>query len=158
MYPTPDRLTLERAALDTILAHARATQPAECCGAVLERDGGDVVRRFTNIQDRLHREDPATYPRGAETAYTPESRELFAVLEEGDAPGARLKVFYHSHTRVGAYFSGEDRARALFGDEPAYPEAVYLVVSDSRAPGEARAFRWHEATRDFIEVPVEVCP
>lgn len=149
-------LTLERAALDDILAHARATHPAECCGAVVARDGRDHVRRFTNIQDRLHAEDPANHPRGAETAYTPEPRELFAAVRDGESPGACLKAFYHSHTRVGSYFSGEDRARAMFGDDPAYPDVTYLVVSDSRTPGEARAFRWDDGARDFAEIPVEL--
>lgn len=151
-----DPLSLEPAALDAILTHARETHPDECCGAVLVRNGRDEVRRFTNVQGRLHREDPATHPRGAETAYTPEPAELFAALRDADEPGARLKVFYHSHTRVGAYFSGEDRARAMFFDEPAYPDVVYVVVSDSRARGEARAFRWQESSRDFVEVPLVV--
>ena len=44
----------------------------------------------------------------------------------------------------------------MFGDEPAYPEVTYLVVSDSRTPGEARAFRWDETARDFVELPVEL--
>ena len=149
-------LTLERAALAEIFAHARATHPKECCGAVIEKDGHDVVRRFTNVQDRLHAEDPAANPRGAETAYAPEPSELLAAIRAGEAPGACLKVFYHSHTRVGAYFSGEDRARALFGDEPAYPEVTCVVVSDSRTREEARAFRWDEAARDFVEVPLEI--
>jgi [CysO sulfur-carrier protein]-S-L-cysteine hydrolase len=149
-------LRLARAALDDVLAHARATHPAECCGAVLEVGGRDDVRRFTNVQDRMHREDPDGHPRGAETAYTPDPKELFAALRDGETPGARLKVFYHSHTRVGSYFSGEDRARAMFGDEPAYPDVAYLVVSDSRTAGEARAFRWSDTERDFVEVPVEV--
>jgi proteasome lid subunit RPN8/RPN11 len=149
-------LRLERAALDEMLAHARSTHPAECCGAVVARDGRDVVRRFTNVQDRLHAEDPVANPRGAETAYTPEPKELFAVLREADQPSAVLKVFYHSHTRIGSYFSGEDRARAMFGDEPAYPDVTYVVVSDSRTPGEARAFRWDDARRDFVELPIEV--
>jgi [CysO sulfur-carrier protein]-S-L-cysteine hydrolase len=149
-----DALELERAALDEILAHARETHPRECCGAVVWREGRDHVRRLTNVQDRLHAEDPAANPRGAETAYTPEPRELLAVIQEGDRPGARLKVFYHSHTRVGAYFSGEDQARALFGDEPAYPDVTYVVVSDSRTPGEARAFRWDESRAEFGEVPI----
>jgi proteasome lid subunit RPN8/RPN11 len=151
-------MRLEKAALEAMLAHTRETHPAECCGAVVEIDGRDAVRRFTNIQDRLHREDPVAAPRGAETAYTPEPRELYAVLTESERPGARLKVFYHSHTRVGSYFSGEDRARAMFGDDPAYPDVVYVVVSDSRTPGEARAFRWDEAKRDFVEEPIEVAP
>jgi proteasome lid subunit RPN8/RPN11 len=149
-------LRLERAALDEILSHARATHPKECCGAVLVEAGRDAVRRFTNVQDELHQKDPATHPRGAETAYAPEPRELFAAVRDGDAPGGQLKVFYHSHTRVGAYFSGEDRARAMFDDEPAYPEVTYVVVSDSRTPGEARAFRWSDAARDFVEVEVRL--
>ena len=147
-------LTLERAALEEMLAHARTTNPDECCGAVVSSGGRDVVRRFTNIQSRLHAEDPGTHARDARTAYAPEPRELFAVLREADAPGAALKVFYHSHTRVGSYFSGEDRARAMFGDDPAYPDVTYVVVSDSRTPGEARAFRWDEGARDFVEVPI----
>ena len=151
-------LSLAREALDEILAHARSTHPEECCGAVLEAAGRDVVRRFTNIQARLHREDPAANPRDAETAYSPEPKELFAALRDGETPGTRVKAFYHSHTRAGAYFSGEDRARAMFGDEPAYPEVAYLVVSDSRTPREARAFRWDERARDFVEVAVVETP
>ena len=65
-------------------------------------------------------------------------------------------MFYHSHPVTGAYFSGEDRARAMFGDEPSYPEVTYVVVSDARSRGEARAFRWNEATHDFVEVAIEV--
>ncbi len=149
-------LRLERRALEEMLAHARATHPEECCGAVLVRGGCAEVRRFTNVQGRLHREDPVTYPREAVTAYTPEPKELYAAIRAGEEAGARLAVFYHSHTRVGAYFSGEDRARAMFGDEPAYPDVTYVVVSDSRTPGEARAFRWDEARRDFVEQPIEV--
>jgi proteasome lid subunit RPN8/RPN11 len=147
-------LTLERRALEDILAHARETHPEECCGAVLRRAGGDEVRRFVNIQERLHAEDPEAFPRGAVTAYTPEPKELFTVLRDAEAPGSVLAVFYHSHTRVGAYFSGEDRARAMFGDEPAYPDVTYLVVSDSRVAGEARAFRWDAGVNDFVEVAV----
>jgi proteasome lid subunit RPN8/RPN11 len=149
-------LTLERAALEEILAHARETHPDECCGAVISIGGRDVVRRFTNVQDRLHREHPGDYPRGARTAYTPEPKEQLAAEREGELSGNVLKVFYHSHTRVGAYFSGEDRARVMFGDDPAYPDVTYVVVSDSRTPGEARAYRWDEAARDMVEVEIEI--
>jgi hypothetical protein len=44
----------------------------------------------------------------------------------------------------------------MFDDEPAYPEVTYVVVSDSRTPGEARAFRWSDAARDFVEVEVRL--
>lgn len=150
-------LTLDRLALDAILTHARETHPDECCGAVIAHAGrADEVRRFTNVQTRLHEADPAAHPRDARTAYTPEPRELYAALRDGDAPGCRLAVFYHSHAVNGAYFSGEDRARAMFGDEPAYPDVSYLVVSDARVQGEARAFRWDASAWDFVEQPLHI--
>ncbi|HLK11655.1 MAG TPA: M67 family metallopeptidase [Candidatus Binatia bacterium] len=149
-------LTLERAVLEEMLAHARSTHPEECCGAIVVEGGRDHVRRFTNIQTRLHAERPADHPRDGRAAYTPEPKELFAVLRASEAPGAALKAFYHSHPVRGSYFSGEDRARAMFGDEPAYPEVAQVVVSDARVASEARAFRWDGAARDFVEVPLVV--
>jgi proteasome lid subunit RPN8/RPN11 len=149
-------LKIDRAALDAMHAHGREAHPDECCGAVVERNGADVVHRFTNIQNRLHAENPLETPRDAKTAYTPEPKELFAVIRDGEQPGACLKVFYHSHAVRGSYFSGEDRARAMFGDDPAYPDVTYVVVSDARERGEARAFKWDEASHDFVEQSIEV--
>lgn len=151
-----ETVTLDRAALAAIFAHARETHPDECCGAVLNVGGRDQVRRFTNIQGRLHEENPADFPRDATTAYTPEPRELLEVLRAADQPGSRLAFFYHSHSKNGAYFSGEDQARAMFDGDPAYPEVTYLVVSDAREPDEARAFRWHEPTHEFTEVTLAI--
>ena len=153
-----ESLTLARGALESMLAHARETHPEECCGAVLVEGGRDVVRRFTNIQGRLHREDLASKPRDARTAYAPEPREIFAAIRDDEAPGASLKAVYHSHAVHGAYFSGEYRARAMFGDDPAYPEVAYIVVSDARTTGEVRAFRWDEVARDFVELTIELTP
>jgi len=149
-------LTLDRAAVDDMLAHARAAHPEECCGAIVVEQGRARVIRFTNVQNRLHAENPAENPRDAKTAYAPEPAELFAAIRAGEQPGARLAVFYHSHAINGSYFSDEDRRRGLFGDEPAYPEVSYVVVSDARVPGEVRAFRWDAAAGDFVEQPVTV--
>jgi proteasome lid subunit RPN8/RPN11 len=143
-------LRLERRALDEVLAHAREIDPDECCGVVVARDGRDEVWRMRNVQDELHARDPVANPRTARTAYALGREDI----ERLDA--AAPKVIYHSHTKNGAYFSGEDRARAMFMDEPAYPDVAYLVVSDARTPGEARAFRWDEGARDFVEVAVEL--
>jgi len=151
-----EKTTLARPTLAAILAHARERHPEECCGAVVEADGRDRLLRFTNIQGRLHAENPADFPRDATTAYTPEPRELLEAIRAGEQPGARLKIFYHSHSKNGAYFSGEDRARGMFDGDPAYPDVSYLVVSDAREPGEARAFRWDEPSHDFVESTVEV--
>jgi proteasome lid subunit RPN8/RPN11 len=144
------RLRLERRALDEILAHARETEPDECCGVVVARSGHDEVWRMRNVQNELHAKDPLAYPRTARTAYALGREDT----ERLDA--ASPKVIYHSHTKTGAYFSGEDRARAMFMDEPTYPAVAYLVVSDARTPGEAKAFRWDDGARDFVEMPIEL--
>jgi proteasome lid subunit RPN8/RPN11 len=143
-------LTLERTSLDEVLRHARETDPDECCGAIVIRDGRDEVWRLRNVQNELHAQDPEAHPRTARTAYALGREDTERI------DGATLKVIYHSHSKNGAYFSGEDRARAMFGDEPMYPDVAYLVVSDARAPDEARAFRWSEDECDFVEVPIEV--
>ena len=152
-------LTIERDALEAMLAHARETHPDECCGALVRRAGKTDVWRLENVQNELHRRDPAANPRTAATAYALGRRDLERVDSAcaGDPAIGTLQAIYHSHTKVGAYFSGEDRARAMFADEPLYPEIAWVVVSDSRERGETRAFRWDEARRDFVEVPVDVC-
>lgn len=139
-----------------MLSHARETHPDECCGAIVVRGDREEVRRFTNVQGRLHAEDPVANPRDATRAYAPEPAELYAAIRAGEAAGSNLAVFYHSHSVRGSYFSGEDRARAMFGDEPAYPEVAYVVVSNARVEGEVRAFRWSETAGDFVEVSVDL--
>jgi 2-dehydropantoate 2-reductase len=148
-------LALTRPTLDAVLAHARETGAEECCGAVVTRDGRERVMRFVNVQNELHAREPATYTRTAESAYTPRA-DAYELLDAAERGGERLAVLYHSHPKSGSYFSAEDRARAMFGDEPAYPDVTYVVVSDAWVSGEARAFRWHEPAGRFVEVSLEV--
>jgi len=150
-------LRIGREVLDAVLAHARETHPDECCGALVRKAGRLEAWRLQNVQNELHRRDPAGNPRTAVTAYALGVADVERLdgARAGDPAVGTLEAIYHSHTKVGAYFSGEDRARAMFGDEPLYPEIAWLVVSDSRETGEARAFRWDDEQRDFVEVAVE---
>jgi len=148
-------LVLARPTLDAMLAHARETDAEECCGAVVTGGGTERVIRFVNVQNELHAREPGTYTRTAESAYTPRA-DAYELLDAAERGGERLAVLYHSHPRSGSYFSAEDRARAMFGDEPAYPDVTYVVVSDAFLVGEARAFRWHEPAGRFVEVSLEV--
>jgi proteasome lid subunit RPN8/RPN11 len=137
---------------DTICRHAQQTFPEECCGAILSRAGVEEVCRITNIQNAMHAKDPQGYPRNATIAYFMDPRELLAVLKEADSGRAVLKAFYHSHPNHDAYFSAEDKARALFGDEPSYPDSAYLVVSIyDREVRAMRAYTWDEEKKDFVE-------
>ena len=138
---------------DAICRHAQDTFPEECCGVILDRAGVVEVRRITNIQDAMHAKDPENYPRDAAIAYFMDPKELLAVIKEVDGGQAQLLAFYHSHPDHDAYFSAEDKARALFGDEPSYPDAVYLVISIyDRQIKIIRAYSWDEGKRDFVEI------
>lgn len=125
----PPSSALPRAAIDLIHAHAQEGYPEEVCGFVLE--GGDV-RRCENRQNLMHERDPATYPRTAREAYTLGFRDL-RFMEESLKSDRPVRVIYHSHVDVGAYFSAEDERAAAPEGELVYP-VQYLVV-DVRQDG-----------------------
>ena len=150
-------LRLLRSTLDEIDRHAREAYPFECCGAVLMRKGSQTVRRIDNIQDRLHVEDPLKNPRDSRIAYFMDPKQLFAVLREADDTRSALGLLYHSHPEHGAYFSDEDKARALAWDEPAYPDTAYLVVSVVDGTVKERlAVAWDGERRDFVPIDLTV--
>ena len=142
-----------------MIRHAEAQHPAECCGLLTAGMGSPLSRVHPcgNIQDRLHREDPRRYPRDARIAYFIDPQEQFRIISEAEREGGRVSGFYHSHIDCDAYFSDEDKERAMAWDEPAYPHAVYLVIS---VFGDGvrgyKAFAWDEKRRDFTEAKVEV--
>ena len=108
-------ITIERQAMETMREHARAGYPHEAWGIVFESPEGQVVRTMTNVQNALHAGDPEQHPRDAKTAYAPDPQELMEANRDGDRPGWRIAVFYHSHPEHDAYFSDTDKTRALWG-------------------------------------------
>jgi proteasome lid subunit RPN8/RPN11 len=79
------------------------------------------------VQDRLHRMDQRLYPRTSRTAFALDfesTRFLIDSLSSDDP----VRVIYHSHPDVGAYFSEEDRRFASRDREPTFPGVDYLVV------------------------------
>ncbi|HEY2369552.1 MAG TPA: Mov34/MPN/PAD-1 family protein, partial [Polyangiaceae bacterium] len=78
-------------------------------------------------------------------------------IEGGDAEGKPVKVLYHSHLDVGAYFSETDASAAkMGGDAPAY--ALAYLVTSVRGPGvdDRKLFVWDEATKAFVEAELRV--
>ncbi|HEX2571061.1 MAG TPA: Mov34/MPN/PAD-1 family protein [Polyangia bacterium] len=142
---------LPPALLADIYAHAAAGYPEEVCGFILgPKDGPlDEVRRCENRQNALHAEDPKTFPRDARTAYNIGPTDLL-FLTKSQRGGRPVRIIYHSHVNVGAYFSAEDRQAATFDGEPLYP-VDYLVV-DIQQDGAhgAKLFRFQAG--DFVEI------
>lgn len=129
--------------------------PHESCGVIVTRDGERRLLRCRNAQNELHARDPQKHPRDARTAYYIDPKDLLKIgrLEE---EGFRVAVIYHSHVDAAAYFSETDRRQALVGEEPAYPDAVYVVTSVvGGVVAAAAAFRWSAAARDFAAVDLD---
>jgi proteasome lid subunit RPN8/RPN11 len=145
MILTPEELV-------RVQAQAVAEYPAECCGVLLARgtSGSDrLLMPCRNIQNELRAKDPVRHPRDARTAYFIDPRDLLTIgRREGE--GYRVATIYHSHIDTGAYFSATDRQNALINGEPAYPDAVYVVLSVvERRVVDASAFVWDPSARDF---------
>lgn len=147
-------LQLTKAHRDAINADAKSSFPNEACGFIIERGGRTEVVRVTNVQNDKHAENPEAFPRTAEIAYTmgPEAAPILVGHDRGELV---IRAIYHSHPQHAAYFSAEDKKQATVWDEPSYPDAAQIVMSV--IDGEVRdmkAFRWDEAKRDFLEVPL----
>lgn len=154
-------LKLKRKDLEGLWAQALAEYPAECCGILTlgAEEDCSQVHPCRNIQDRLHAEHPADYPRTSRTAYFIDPGELNRLIGAAEKAGGRISGFYHSHIDCPAYFSDEDKRRAMtmMGDEPDFPEAAYLVLAvDQGKMQESKCFAWDEGRHDFAEVELVV--
>ncbi len=127
---------VRRAARDLIVAHARETAPAECCGLLIGSTGSVLeAARTANLSSDPNRFeiDPADHIRLRRAA---RSRGL-------DVVG-----FYHSHPHSAAVPSERDRREAL------YPGYLYAIVSLLHEPAQVRLYRLEDA--EFREVSWQV--
>ena len=106
-------LTIERAIVDKIVAHARADHPDEACGVVAGAVGSGRPTRFV----------PMANAERSPTFYRFDSMEQFRVWREMDDRDEEPVVIYHSHTATEAYPSRTDVAYA------SEPGAHYVLVS-----------------------------
>ena len=128
---------VSREHLLAIYRQARAEFPKECCGYILGEGDAAKLVACENRQDRLHALDPEAHPRTAENGYNIGGTQLLDLVRsfESDAPAS---IIYHSHPKVGAYFSEEDTRAALGAGYP----VDYLVVDVQETEiVEAKLFR-----------------
>ena len=152
----PDAWILPPTVFDAMAAAAERDYPDETCGLLFGAGAALEVVPMENIQNRLHAEDPVTFPRDARTAYQFDSVAFDRVCSERERRGAPLRAIYHSHPDKEAYFSKKDREDAAPpGWGPLFPEATYIVFSV--VAGKVRAvsgYLWSEAAQDFVERPI----
>lgn len=106
-------LTISRALVDQIVAHARADHPDEACGVIAGPAGSDRPERFIMMLNAAR----------SPTFYEFDSMEHLRVWRELDERDEVPVVIYHSHTATEAYPSRTDISYA--GE----PDAHYVLVS-----------------------------
>ena len=116
-------IQLARGALETVLAHARAEAPRECCGF--------LVGNTCQIRDAVAARNLATAP----TRFLVDPQDHINTLRAARQRGIEILGFYHSHPSTPAWPSETDRAEA------GYPGHLYLIVSLAAEPADARLFR-----------------
>jgi proteasome lid subunit RPN8/RPN11 len=129
-------VTIDKEAVDAIVAHAREARPAECCGLLV----GSPARIEQAHRARNLEASPARF------LIDPEDH--FAAIHAARANGREVVGVYHSHPATPATPSAADLAEAT------YSEYVYVIVGLQREPVDMRSFRLREG--GFVEELLEV--
>lgn len=142
-------------------ARAAYARDEESCGLLVGPASDatlvDAITPMLNRARKLHELDPETYPRTARMYFDIDPLKFERAIESGEAGGRPVKVLYHSHLDVGAYFSETDAdAAKMGGSAPAY-DLAYLVTS-VRADGvdDRKLFVWSPKTSTFVESELRV--
>ncbi|MCP5043516.1 MAG: M67 family metallopeptidase [bacterium] len=116
--------------MNEFCAHARETQPEECCGLIT----GDfeqrfrTVRRCRNEMTQLHLQDPERYPRDGKKAFYMNPTDYLKAMQEAEGRGETVNAVYHSHVGAGAYFSEMDQEFAEAEAFP-FPDVAHIVIA-----------------------------
>jgi proteasome lid subunit RPN8/RPN11 len=156
-------LLITRGVLNQVDEEARRAyaRDEESCGFLVgpAADGGriDGIVPMVNRANALHRLDPEQYPRTGRTYFDIDSMKFEGAIRRGEAEGRPVKVLYHSHLDVGAYFSPTDAEDAKMGQgEPPW-DLAYLVTSVRAGQVDDRKlFVWAPGSRSFVESRLEV--
>ena len=117
----------------------------------------DTIVPMVNRAKKLHEMDPETYPRTARMYFDLDPLKFERAVSGGESSGKPVKVLYHSHLDVGAYFSETDAAAAkMGGDAPAYALAYLVTSVKKEGVDDRKLFVWDEATKGFVEAELRV--
>jgi proteasome lid subunit RPN8/RPN11 len=117
----------------------------------------DGIVPMVNRANALHRLDPESYPRTGRTYFDIDSMKFDKEIRRGKLEGRPVKVLYHSHLDVGAYFSATDAEVAKMGQgEPPW-DLAYLVTSvRGGRVDDRKLFVWDPAAGAFAETRLTV--
>lgn len=148
-------MNLSRNIIDGMFGHAIEAYPDECCGIITGDRNDQFIHRCNNVQNRLHAEDPLSYPRDARTAYVIDRSEFDSIISASREKNQMIIALYHSHTDHEAYFSVTDTEAQTVLGEPEFPGAVHIVISVMGGRvHDIRGYRWEQDRKEFVQVEV----
>lgn len=146
--------------LNEICAHARETQPEECCGLIM----GNGVDRFLSVyrcrndMTLHHQKDPERYPRDGSKAFYMNESDYMKAWREAEERGEEPRAVYHSHVGAGAYFSEMDQQFAADELFP-FPGVAHIVIGIwDRQVTQVGIFEPDRRGGSFVGRRLEVCP
>jgi proteasome lid subunit RPN8/RPN11 len=134
-------LQLRREHVDAMIAHARETAPAECCGLI----GGISDMQAVTLY-RLRNVTP--HP---ESAYEAAPEDLFTAQRQMRERGEDLLAIYHSHPRASDPSPSETDVRLAY-----YPTAKYLIIGLGGIEAVIKAFLISERDHRWQQVEYEI--
>jgi [CysO sulfur-carrier protein]-S-L-cysteine hydrolase len=156
-------LVVARSVLDRVDEEARTSyaRDEESCGFLIgpaaEPRRLDGIVPMVNRANMLHRLDPEQYPRTGRTYFDVDSMKFESAIARQAAADRPVKVLYHSHLDVGAYFSATDAEVAKMGQGQPPWDLAYLVTSIRNGRvDERKLFVWNPSTASFEDSPLEV--
>lgn len=153
-------LSIARAVLTDIEAHALECYPSECCGFVSGPASAahtlDASVREVNEADKFHKLDPITFPRTSTTYFKINELRAARAFDQGEGSGRPIKVIYHSHCDAGAYFSQEDAATFASDNQLMWPCAFIVVSVMGGAIKDRKLWVHVPGTNDFRESTLSI--
>lgn len=148
-------LVIDRRVMEQIEADAIACYPSEACGFAMGPAGDvpvlDEMKSEPNEADKWHARDPITFPRTAKTYFKINELRASRFFESQASSDRPVKVIYHSHCDVGAYFSPEDAYTFAVDGQLTWP-CAFIVVSVVAGVVKDRKLWVHTpGTNDFHE-------
>ena len=127
--------------LSAIIAHARDTSPAVCCGLIGGLDDGraNTIYPLRNVTSK------------PELAYEAAPEDLFAAQRQMRERHEGLLAIYHSHPRAIDPSPSETDVRLAY-----YPSATYLIVGLAGDLPVVKAFKISEREQRWQQVEYEI--
>ena len=134
-------IQLRREHVEAMIAHARETAPAECCGLI----GGVSETRAVTLY-RLRNVTP-----NPELGYEAAPEDLFAAQRAMRERGESLLAIYHSHPRAADPSPCETDVQLAY-----YPSAKYLIIGLGGVKPVIKAFSISEREHRWEQVEYEI--